>query len=57
MKAIRIHEPTGISGLAFEEVPEATPMVCDVLVDVLVRVTACGITHNELDWESGEISR
>jgi NADPH:quinone reductase-like Zn-dependent oxidoreductase len=46
MKAIRIHEPAGISGLAFEEAPDATPMVCDVLV----RVAACGITHNELDW-------
>jgi len=46
MKAIRIHEPTGISGLAYEEVPEATPM----LGDVLVKVAACGITHTELDW-------
>ncbi len=46
MKAIRTHEPTGISGLVFEEVPEAKPM----FGDVLVRVAACGITHNELDW-------
>jgi NADPH:quinone reductase-like Zn-dependent oxidoreductase len=46
MKAIRTHQPTGISGLVFEEVPEATPM----FGDVLVRVAACGITHNELDW-------
>jgi NADPH:quinone reductase-like Zn-dependent oxidoreductase len=46
MKAIRLHEPTGISGLVFEEVPDATPMLCDVLV----KVAACGITHNELDW-------
>jgi len=46
MKAIRIHEPTGISGLVFEEVPDAEP----VLLDVLVQVAACGITHNELDW-------
>ena len=46
MKAIRIHEPTGISGLVFEEVPDATPGLCDVLV----KVAACGITHNELDW-------
>ena len=46
MKAIRTHEPTGISGLVFEEVPEATPM----FGDVLVKVAACGITHNELDW-------
>ena len=46
MKAIRIHEPTGISGLVYEEVPDATPMLCDVLV----KVAACGITHNELDW-------
>jgi NADPH:quinone reductase-like Zn-dependent oxidoreductase len=46
MKAIRLHEPTGIDGLVFEEVPDAAP----VLGDVLVKVDACGITHNELDW-------
>ena len=46
MKAIRLHEPAGISGLAFEEVPDAKPGLCDVLV----KVAACGITHNELDW-------
>ena len=46
MKAIRMHEPTGIDGLVFEEVPDAAPM----LGDVLVKVAACGITHNELDW-------
>src|ERR1700722_17816149 len=32
MKAIRTHEPTGVDGLVFEEVPDATPMACDVLV-------------------------
>lgn len=46
MKAIRIHEPTGISGLAYEDVPDAKPMACDVLV----KVAACGITHSELDY-------
>ena len=46
MKAIRMHEPAGISGLAFEEVPDAAAG----LGDVLVKVAACGITHNELDW-------
>jgi len=46
MKAIRMHEPSGISGLVYEEVPDATPMACDVLV----KVAACGITHNELDY-------
>ena len=46
MRAIRIHEPAGISGLVCEEVPDATPG----LDDVLVKVAACGITHNELDW-------
>jgi NADPH:quinone reductase-like Zn-dependent oxidoreductase len=46
MKAVRIHEPAGISGLALEEVPDAAPGLCDVLV----KVVACGITHNELDW-------
>src|SRR5258708_7419697 len=46
MKAIRTHEPTGISGLVYEEAPEVKPM----FGDVLVKVAACGITHNELDW-------
>ena len=46
MKAIRLHEPTGISGLVYEEVPDARPVACDVLV----KVAACGITHNELDY-------
>jgi NADPH:quinone reductase-like Zn-dependent oxidoreductase len=46
MKAIRIHEPAGISALAYEEAPDAAPGLCDVLV----KVAACGITHNELDW-------
>jgi NADPH:quinone reductase-like Zn-dependent oxidoreductase len=46
MKAIRLHEPTGISGLVFEEVPDAKPF----FNDVLVKVAACGITHNELDY-------
>jgi len=46
MKAIRTHEPTGISGLVFEEAPDPTPNFCEVLV----KFAACGITHNELDW-------
>jgi NADPH:quinone reductase-like Zn-dependent oxidoreductase len=46
MKAIRLHEPTGISGLVFEEVPDAKPF----FNDMLVKVAACGITHNELDY-------
>jgi NADPH:quinone reductase-like Zn-dependent oxidoreductase len=46
MKAIRLHEPTGIDGLVFEEVPDAKAVACDVLI----KVVACGITHNELDW-------
>jgi NADPH:quinone reductase-like Zn-dependent oxidoreductase len=46
MKAIRLHEPTGISGLVYEEAPDATPMACDALV----KVAAAGITHNELDY-------
>jgi NADPH:quinone reductase-like Zn-dependent oxidoreductase len=44
MKAVRLHEPTGVSGLVYEEAPDAKPMACDVLV----KVVACGITHNEL---------
>lgn len=46
MKAIRLHERTGISGLVYEEAPDARAGLCDVLV----KVAACGITHNELDW-------
>ena len=46
MKAIRAHEPAGIGGLVYEEAPDAAPMIGDVLV----KVAACGITHNELDW-------
>jgi hypothetical protein len=47
MKAIRIHEPTGISGFVYEEAPDATPMIGDVLV----KVAACGITHRTaLSW-------
>jgi len=46
MKAIRTSEPTGISGLVFEEAPDPKPMFCEVLV----KVVAVGITHNELDW-------
>ena len=46
MKAVRTREPAGISGLVCEEVPDAKPMFCEVLV----KVVACGITHDELDW-------
>jgi NADPH:quinone reductase-like Zn-dependent oxidoreductase len=46
MKAIRTHDRTGISGLVFEEAPDPRPNFCEVLV----KVAACGITHNELDW-------
>jgi NADPH:quinone reductase-like Zn-dependent oxidoreductase len=46
MKAVRLHEPTGVSGLVYEEAPDAKPLACDVLV----KVVACGITHNELDY-------
>lgn len=47
MKAIRLHDQSaGISGLVCEDVPDARPG----LGDVLVRVGACGITHNELEW-------
>ncbi len=46
MKAIRSHQPAGISGLVYEEVPDPTLTIGDVLV----KVAACGITHNELDW-------
>ncbi|MGW4121629.1 NADP-dependent oxidoreductase [Nocardia sp. NPDC004711] len=45
MKAIRTREP-GVDGLVYEDVPDAKPGLCDVLI----KVEACGITHNELDW-------
>jgi hypothetical protein len=35
-----------VTNLVVEEVPDAKPMACDVLV----KVAACGITHNELDY-------
>ena len=46
MKAIRAREGTGIRGLVLEEVPDPRPNFCEVVV----KVAACGITHNELDW-------
>ena len=46
MKAIRARESAGVSGLAFEDVTDPAPNFCEVLV----KVAACGITHNELDW-------
>jgi NADPH:quinone reductase-like Zn-dependent oxidoreductase len=42
----RLQEPTDISGLVYEEVPDAKPMPCDVLI----KVAAGDITHNELDY-------
>jgi NADPH:quinone reductase-like Zn-dependent oxidoreductase len=47
MKAVFLQgERTGISGLVYEDAPDPTP----ALGDVLVQVAACGITHTELDW-------
>jgi NADPH:quinone reductase-like Zn-dependent oxidoreductase len=46
MKAIRVHEQAGISGLSYEDAPDPAPTIGDVLV----KVAAVGITHNELDW-------
>jgi NADPH:quinone reductase-like Zn-dependent oxidoreductase len=46
MKAIRLHEPKGVDGLVYEDAPDPTP----ALDDVLVRVHACGITPTELEW-------
>ncbi|HEX3195470.1 MAG TPA: NADP-dependent oxidoreductase, partial [Streptosporangiaceae bacterium] len=39
-------EQAGISGLSFEDAPDPAPTIGDVLV----KVAAVGITHNELDW-------
>src|SRR5579883_2444366 len=51
MKAIRLHEPignepVGIEGLVYEDAPDPTP----ALGDVLVKVHAAGITPTELNW-------
>jgi NADPH:quinone reductase-like Zn-dependent oxidoreductase len=46
MKAIRLHEPIGVDGLVYEDAPDPTP----ALGDVLVKVHACGITPTELEW-------
>jgi NADPH:quinone reductase-like Zn-dependent oxidoreductase len=46
MKAVRLYEPVGISGLRYEDAPDPVPSIGDVLV----KVHACGITPTELDW-------
>ncbi len=46
MKAIRLHEPTGVEGLSYEDAPDAQP----AFGDVLVKVHAAGITPTELYW-------
>jgi NADPH:quinone reductase-like Zn-dependent oxidoreductase len=46
MKAIRVNQSTGLGGLVFEEAPDPAT----VFGDVLVKVAACGITHNELEY-------
>jgi D-arabinose 1-dehydrogenase-like Zn-dependent alcohol dehydrogenase len=46
VKAIRLHEPVGIEGLKYEDAPQPSPAIGDVLV----QVRACGITPTELDW-------
>ncbi len=46
MKTVRLHEPVGIASLRYEEAPDPTPSIGDVLV----RVRACGITPTELEW-------
>jgi NADPH:quinone reductase-like Zn-dependent oxidoreductase len=46
MRAVRLHESTGIQGLVYEDAPDPKP----ALDDVLVTVKAAGITPTELDW-------
>ena len=46
MKAVRLYEPIGPAGLKFEDVPDPTPAIGDVLV----QVRASGITPTELYW-------
>ncbi|TMK81373.1 MAG: NADP-dependent oxidoreductase, partial [Actinobacteria bacterium] len=46
MRAVRLHAPGGLPGLAIEDIalPTAGPG------EVLVRVHAAAITRDELDW-------
>ena len=46
MKAIRLHEPVGVEGLVYEDAPDPSPAVGDVVVEV----RACGFTASELYW-------
>jgi NADPH:quinone reductase-like Zn-dependent oxidoreductase len=46
MKAIRLHEQVGVEGLVYEDAPDPTPPVGEVLVEV----RACGFTASELYW-------
>src|SRR5262249_12122813 len=46
VKAIRLHEPAGLAALKYEDAPQPSPAIGDVLV----QVRACGITPTELDW-------
>jgi len=51
MRAVRLHPPGGVDGLAFDEVPTPQPG----LGEALVRVHAAAITRDELDWPTDRL--
>lgn len=53
MQALRLHEPTGIEGIVYEEAPQ--PFLG--IGDVLVRVHASSFTPTELEWPSTWVDR
>ncbi|MGF6881952.1 NADPH:quinone reductase-like Zn-dependent oxidoreductase [Nocardia sp. GAS34] len=53
MKAIRIHQRTGIDGLVFEQAPDPRPNEGEVAV----RVHAAAFTPGELDWPGTWLDR
>jgi NADPH:quinone reductase-like Zn-dependent oxidoreductase len=46
MRAVRLHEPTGVAGLRTDRVPVPDPS----RGEALVRVRAAALTRDELDW-------
>lgn len=51
MKAVRLHEPGGVDGLSYDELPTPVPGAGDVLV----RVHAAALTRDELSWPTDRL--
>jgi NADPH:quinone reductase-like Zn-dependent oxidoreductase len=51
MRAVRLHPPGGVDGLALDEVPTPQPGAGEALV----RVHAAAITRDELDWPTDRL--